>query len=210
MKGLILKDLYYIKNNIKLVLLMMVFWALLYLRSNTYVQGLALICFILGMLSIGTITVDERGNWNKYALTMPISRKKLILEKYLFINGIVILFFTVALAGAMMFFGMFSLENFFIGTVTLSILLIFLNIQIYLLYRFGAEKSTIYFFIIIAIVVGAGYLIYKFLPEVASKFLNLFNSINFTVIGVIAILISILFMTISFLLTNKYINSKEY
>lgn len=84
MKGLIIKDLKLVFKN-KFVLVMMVLFSLIGfvggIDSDFMVGYFTL--FFTG-LAISTSGYDERNNTVAYLLTMPVSRKDYVIEKYLF------------------------------------------------------------------------------------------------------------------------------
>ena len=83
MKGLILKDFYYLKGFIRTYLLILVFmavWSVMVKNSSFIVTYLLVIGNTL-ILSISTM--DEAVSFNRFALTMPINMKMLVKAKYI-------------------------------------------------------------------------------------------------------------------------------
>lgn len=83
MKGLILKDIYNLKKQYKVLLLLFVFYTgfSLFTGDAGFLTGV--LSLMMVMLTITTLAYDERSKWEKYALTMPVSRTDLVLSKYL-------------------------------------------------------------------------------------------------------------------------------
>ena len=93
MKSLVLKDLYNIKCNAKSVLVS-------FLMGVLYAG--AVLC---SSLIISTFAYDDRCDWTKYAMVMPVSRKELVAGKYvmlilLVVGGIVLGFLASLVSNA--------------------------------------------------------------------------------------------------------------
>lgn len=96
MKSLILKDLYNIGHNMKSMLLVLVILAVGLISSagtESHVVASGIIC---GTMVITTFSFDNMSKWPRYAMIMPVSRKALVVSKF-----IVLLIFAVggAVAG---------------------------------------------------------------------------------------------------------------
>ena len=94
MIGLIYKDLMVMRKT--LVLYMVIFVVYGYM-GIAYDQGGLLIAMVLVMSSIlpvSSIAYDERCKWDKIANTAPLSRKEIVMAKYLF--AILLTVFSVA------------------------------------------------------------------------------------------------------------------
>jgi ABC-type transport system involved in multi-copper enzyme maturation permease subunit len=82
MKGLILKDLFNLKTQFRFYLFFILIFALMSFTGmdmNTLGGVIALVCAMLPITALG---LDEKNNWDKYALTLPVVRKDLVLSKY--------------------------------------------------------------------------------------------------------------------------------
>lgn len=85
MKGLLLKDWYQIKSNMKTmyftVLAVLVIWTLSASGASTFAMNYAAI--FLGILPVSLLAYDHSSGWTEYGLTLPMSRKIQVAEKYL-------------------------------------------------------------------------------------------------------------------------------
>lgn len=83
MKGLVLKDLYYLKGFLKQYFLVAAFltvWSV-FLKNSSF-----MVTYLLVMgntLLLSTSSMDEAVYFNRFALTMPVSRKMLVQSKYI-------------------------------------------------------------------------------------------------------------------------------
>ena len=147
MKGLLLKDWYQVKTNMRMmyltVLAVLAIW--MFSTSNAYVFPVSYAAIFLGILPVNLLTYDQSVGWVEYGRTLPVSKKTLVAEKYLI--GLFCAAAAVVIGG--LFITVISLRN---GTTpdkdALSLLagsvcaiLLINGISLPLLYRFGAEKA---------------------------------------------------------------------
>ncbi len=83
MKGLLLKDLVNLKQQTKIYIIVIAIWLAIALTSQdgSFLGGM--ICVLSVMLPITTLSYDEKAKWDKYALSMPVSRKQVVVSKYI-------------------------------------------------------------------------------------------------------------------------------
>ena len=94
MIGLIYKDLMVMRKTLALYMVIFVVYGYM---GIAYDQGGLLIAMVLVMSSIlpvSSIAYDERCKWDKIANTAPLSRKEIVMAKYLF--AILLTVFSVA------------------------------------------------------------------------------------------------------------------
>ena len=161
MLGLIKKDLLITRNNLKYFLLMILVFAFFAKESNIIYF---IPIFISIMIFITTFSYDDYNKWNTYAITLPLSREKIVLAKY--ITSFLLMIGTVLIT---------FLLSFAIGTITHSFhfdevfpmlfgglfALVLLQSFMYpLIYQFGTEKGRIGLFVGVFAVSGlVGYLV---------------------------------------------------
>lgn len=165
MKGLILKDLLILKKQAKIYLIMIVFFAINALATRNFSFLAGMVCMFCAMMPVTALSYDERANWDKYALSMPVSRKDMILSKYLL--GIITT--SIGLATLILFqITLFKVtkEDTLITFIMFGISIIFLSILLPTLFRFGVEKGRILMLLIFFIPTLLGVGISKLgLPE---------------------------------------------
>ena len=83
MVGLIIKDMMNLKKQILIYVFFIIFYGIFsFANGNDQLFWFAII--IIGIMTpITSIAFDERVKWDKFALTMPIKRKDLVLSKYI-------------------------------------------------------------------------------------------------------------------------------
>lgn len=84
MKGLLIKDILNLRNYMKQLILVFIFFIAygIFLKNGVFVGSM--ITLMLSMQVITTMSYDEYAKWDKYALTMNINRKDIVLSKYVF------------------------------------------------------------------------------------------------------------------------------
>ena len=98
MKGLLLKDIYVAKKNLRTFLVMILAFSLGSLAVRD--SGNFFLCYGIVMMpgiTMSLISYDERYHWDSYAGAMPLSREQLVTEKYLLHLGMVLVWLPVLL-----------------------------------------------------------------------------------------------------------------
>ncbi|HEY5556892.1 ABC-2 transporter permease [Acetobacterium sp.] len=191
MKGLILKDLLNLKGTFKTLGVMMLLFTVIFIPAgNDFVFGIIII--MLAMMVITTISYDDLAKWDTYALTMPVTRKEMVLSKYLVLGILTIsgaiLSLIVGIIGTMIVGRSFSMEILAIIGVVLLIALVFGSVMLPLIYKFGAEKARLMLMLCFLIPMGIIFLLEKTnipIPIDANPWMYLSLLIGFTLVGLI-------------------------
>ena len=84
MSGLVYKDLMNMRRYLKQLLLIFVVFVFIFSFSgNNYSFVAAYGVMLSAMVVLSSMAYDEQAKWDKYALTMPLSRRSLVGAKYL-------------------------------------------------------------------------------------------------------------------------------
>lgn len=205
MKGLILKDFLNFKNQQgKTFLILIAFYFLLALQMHSSSFFAALWVMLGATLPISSIAYDEKAKWEKYALTMPISRKELVTSKYLLSLLFIIAGNIISLPVVYIIDGYFGMENLLIFLILVALGVIFNSIMLPFVFKFGSENSRIIMFLVVAIPFLIGYILQKMNVNVVS-FLDTHEKIIGIAGGVAAVLICL----ISYLLSVWIMERKE-
>jgi len=206
MKGLILKDLINLEGTFKTLGVMMLFFAVVFIPAgNNFIFGI--IIFMFAMMVITTISYDDLAKWDTYALTMPVTRKEIVLSKYL-VMGILniagaLLSLVVGFIGTMIMGRSFSMEILAIIGVVFLIAFIFGSVILPLIYKFGAEKARLMLFLCALIPISILLVIEQMnipIPTDANPWIYLLLLIGFTLGGLI----------LSFLISLRLYEKKEF
>ena len=81
MLSLIKKDLLLMKNNLKLIGIMLVIFLFMILQGSYDLSFLPAMISI--MLFISTFSYNEYNKWDAYAITLPNGRKNIVKSKYI-------------------------------------------------------------------------------------------------------------------------------
>jgi len=206
MKGLILKDLLNLKSTFKMLGLMIFLFAVIYIpQGNGFIFGMIILMF--AMMVVTTISYDDLAKWDAYALTMPVTRKEMVLSKYLvmaILNTLgAVLSLIVGIIGRMIMGQSFSTEILAIIGVLYLIAFSFGSMMVPLIYRFGTEKARIMMFLCALIPTGLILLFTQIkipLPEATNPLIYLFLLLGFTVIMVSG----------SYLISLRVYSNKEF
>lgn len=85
MMGLLMKDLYLLRQNAKSMLFVLLIWSLIFLGGKK--DGMFLIPMFIMVAAINGLSLfayDRQTKWETYVLSMPVMRGKIVLEKYVF------------------------------------------------------------------------------------------------------------------------------
>ena len=144
MKGLILKDIINLKAQLKLYVVFFILWFVIAMINDAadFLGGVMLMYVVMFLIS--SVAYDDKNNWNRLALTMPVSRRDLVLSKYLFmLIGMLAICF-VTLAGCTMINGRLG-ESFRIVLLTCPVGILFSAVLIPVFLQFGVEKGRFLF-----------------------------------------------------------------
>ena len=210
MLGLIKKDFLLIKANSKSMVIIFIVYLMLAF------QGIFDVTFIVPligiMLFISTFSYDDFNNWNSYAVTLPNGRKNVVRAQYrdsiilTIILGAVALAISIGIGYAKT--NNINLEEILsslMGTILSNVIIISLLYPI--VFKFGATNGRIILFAVVFGIAGIGALIAKFIDM--PFIINMINGLDSYSLIAIPI-ISILLLGISYLISNKIYQSKEF
>lgn len=166
MKGLIIKDLFTVANFRKqygIILLFMAVWSF-FSKSFSF---LAMYTILLGgMMVLSIMSMDETVHFNRYALTMPISVRTLIKEKYVMTCICIAAGSLLALVIegiAMLTPWNEGMEECIVLAATSTFFLLAYTVTLPFIFKFGVEKARYIYMVVMlimaAVIVGGIYLI---------------------------------------------------
>jgi hypothetical protein len=216
MLGLLVKDLR-IALTRKYALLIILVIALI---MGTSMEGpfiIGYLTMIALMLAVGTIMYDEMDNGYDFMMTMPLTRKSYVREKYLFC----LLSALVAwLVGAILTCAAYIirqnasalLEDIPISLVLIPVLFILPAVMIPLQLKLGAERSRIATYIIFGFIAGLIFMGKKLLDEsdLPAKIEPALNSFTPVAVVVAITAFGLLVAFISYLCSVRIMMEKEF
>lgn len=144
MKGLILKDFINLRKYVLLMLGAAVIYVVLaFVNEDMSLLATFLVIFS-AMLPITSFAYDDMAKWDAYALSAPVSRRDVVLSKYIFsflcllagaVVALLFVLFTSSLQGI-------AADEQWVMVYTIFVLgLAYIAILLPLLFKFGAEKG---------------------------------------------------------------------
>lgn len=210
MKSLILKDIYNIKHNSKLMVVMLIFMGVCFIPSGG-VEAFIVACALVGsMMIITTFSFDENCKWDKYAMVMPVSRKDYVLAKYLtnlMLGGAGLLFGLAVALAAGIISGKMDMSLILICAI-LGALFVVLGGSLFIpmIIRFGAENARLVMMGGVGIPAIVIFLIYKIIETKHIVFTE--QMVLFLLIAGIILFAAL--VVISFKLSVKWFMNKEF
>lgn len=217
MMGLLVKDLCLFKQRIRFFLILAVFGVFFaYNYDGEFAVGyLTLMC---SFFTSSTLTYDEFDNCYPFLMTLPVTAKTYVIEKYIF--GFV-LSLGAWIFSTTVYFAcniikkapILWVEDTMSLLIVLSAALILLSIMLPVTFKFGTDKSRIVIIIIAGITVAFGFCLSKFVEHFQinpPQWLLSFNDINISFVAAILIALSILITILSTLLSIRIMNKKEF
>lgn len=140
MRALLLKDLLSLKNQGKFYLIFVVGYGLISRKLDSLNLPIAMMIMLGGMLLATVMTWEERSNWERFALTMPVDRRTMVAEKYLF--GVLAIFTGGLLAVLMVaVIGELSQELALSIVMLLGLGLVYVAVILPVFFKLGVEKA---------------------------------------------------------------------
>jgi len=185
MKGLMLKDIYVIKDGLLIpVLILVLLGTVLSVLSSPWVLIVVAACS-LAMQTTMTIPTDKLSQWYKFSVTLPVSRVQFIRSKYVMyaIFGVLGLLIGGAITVAVtMIMGDFKIETLLtFACMAVSMLLLPGSVNIPLAFRLNEEQSIVG--IVISYVVAAG--LFMGVRFILGRFMNM-NENTLLTYGIVA------------------------
>ena len=210
MLGLIKKDFLLIKANSKQMVIIFIVYLMLAFQGTFDVTFIIPLIGI--MLFISTFSYDDFNNWNSYAVTLPNGRKNVVRAKYI---ASIILTIILAIVSLTIGIGIsytktnsINLDEIIsslMGTMLSSIIIISLLYPI--VFKFGATNGRIILFAVVFGIAGIGALIAQFVDM--TSIINMINRLDSYSLIAIPIISAIL-LGISYLISNKIYQNKEF
>lgn len=202
MKALLRKDLYVLATTFKTTLLMWMVFPLVALFSPQNASFILYTGLIAGTISSTLISYEEREKWPMFAGTLPVSKKQVVTERYVFTLIMIlaatligaVIFITYVLRGAPEYASPALLVQNFATSLLMPSLLLPVT------YRYGIEKGRyVVMFVVIFVAIGS--------QQMVPFFNNISNLANYLV--PLMVIGSIALFAVSYALSVKWYTAKE-
>ena len=216
MKGLIIKDLCVLKNQMKTLLLVLAFFIIFSIINEDATFILFLVPFYMIMILITTFNYDEFNKWDSYCNSLPLSRKEIVKSKYILFNTTSLIVLIVGILSSFIipnFIENTTFESLFASIIGVAFgicLVISLLIPFY--YKFGSSKGRIMLFlciVILALLIGMITSLDIFNNKEIMNLLNSLNNLSIGMITLLLIIVTIIIMTISYYISVRIYKNKE-
>lgn len=217
MKGLLIKDFYLLKQ-VKKSMLVFVLIAVFMLFANKGDSSfiISYTTVMMAMLGISTIGYDEHNDGMTFLMTLPVTRKIYVYEKYLYCVGMCalgcIIAMIITLAGALIWnrsititdMAILSLVSFLIG---IFMLIPMLPVQL----KFGSEKGRIGILVVFFTLFAAGYAVVRVLQMIKVDIISVLNQVvSHSYSWVIAVVVIMFLYFISIRISMHIMEKKQY
>lgn len=218
MKGLILKDLYLLKNQLNFFWIICIVGITMAFTKMSPVFIVNYMTLIFTMFILSTISYDEFDNGAEFLFTLPISRKGYVAEKYvlgflmaasawLVSGGIMLVFSAIRYPGEDMTVTVIKM------TFYLMISMVFLDFTLPVHLKFGAEKSRIAIIGVVGGVFLAGFAVVKLFELMGIDLGWLYRSLSAAGLAGMALFAGtgcILLTLLSYFISVKIMEKKQY
>lgn len=219
-RGLLIKDLC-LMREIRKLLLIILFVTVIFIfngTSSTFLTGyiMIIIAFLVGM----TISYDEMNNGLAFLMTLPVTRRQYVAEK--FICGLLSLFlgfvYTIVVAVIQSMIGNSApdLKESIMTAVLFAVIgVIVLSFSIAIDLKFGVEKGRVMLILGFMVIFFLFYMGVEFLernfPEKKEAFLQWFNTIfeGYKIYPVCAVICAVVLL-VSFFASCRILEKKEF
>lgn len=162
-KSLLLKDFYNLRRSTLFIIAMdAILYSVIFLPTSGPVAYTMISVLMLSAVSVTSFIYDDNSGWETYALATPISRRDLLLSKFLLILIYTLIGLVIGLTVSAIWF-VFNPDTMYVWFYWWSCLLIFCysldmgSIYLYVISKFGLGSSkllVIGFFVVPIVIIG--------------------------------------------------------
>ena len=153
MTGLVLKDMLVMRKTLKTYVLFLAFYLLLAVIGLFPISTITAVTqIIIMMLPLSAFSFDELAKWDRYAIALPLGRRRVVAARYLFTLLMVLIaaaFSLLTCTGISITGNGLFLENLAAVLTTLGLGLLVADLLLPLNYKLGPERSRPYLYAIV-------------------------------------------------------------
>lgn len=217
MQGLFEKDIRIILRNKQFVIIV-AFMAFFFSFDGKLDMILPYMAVFGTIFSISTINYDEMDKGYTYIMTLPVTYKDYVFEKYIFCTAgglatglftLVIFILAVVVKG-----GAINVNDLLTGVaVIVPMIVIMESLFIPLQLKFGNSKSRIFLMIFIGIIVSGAYALDQFvgdLGQLAATAIQAFENMPAATVIAVVCAVTVIILAVSLLCSIKVMEKKQY
>lgn len=217
MSGLMVKDIRILLQRKQTLIVFLVIAVILSVTQDSYFI-VGYLTFISVMLAISTISYDEFDNGYPFLLTLPITRKTYVIEKYIisllavgisWLLAVILCFAVEGIQGN----PVFVKDTLMFSVVILPVPLFFMDIMLPIQIKYGAERGRLVLVAVLGIctiVVYGGMKVLKAVGIQQQELLEKISKIPDAAAGLILAGVTVLITGISILISNHIMEKKEF
>ena len=210
MTSLVLKDLLNLRSYFKTIIIFIVFYGFINysMDDSSFLAGMVILLFT--MMPISSFTYDQQAKWNVFGQSLPVTRKEIVLSKYILSGIFLFVGFAVSVVMSVLISMVKSTiiewENLFISNASIvAVAIVLLSILIPLIYKFGVEKSRFMMMVIILVPI----IISITLPKLGLKIPTDLD-LSLPIVYGIIVFAEIVMTIVSFLISLKIFVTKDF
>ena len=155
MRGLLLKDIYTLTKQIRILIVLLVFLSVV---SGYSASSFAVV--YAAMLPVTALAYDERSKWNTLATMMPYSAKSIVLSKYILgylsVGCAAVLSIIVQIAISLVKKVPLEPEGIVSVLMVVCVATVMQAVNLPFMFKLGVEKGRLVFFVLVAAIVVGG------------------------------------------------------
>jgi hypothetical protein len=159
MKGLFIKDLLNLKKSLTTIVVLIIFYLFIGFTSGEPSMLIVMISILCTMMTVTTISYDDLAKWDKYALAMPVSRRDLVLSKYILSFVLTSIGVGASTLIVNIVMNVRNSELLLTSYSIFTISLLFSSIILPLVFKFGVEKSRLMMMAVIGAPMALAYIL---------------------------------------------------
>ncbi len=208
MIGLIVKDILTIRKYFKTVGVVFLIWCVIFIPRGSVGVLAAMFCIMTVMVAVNSMGYDEAAKWDRLALTMPLTRRELVLSKYL-------LMLLLGLAGCLLALLLGFAASFFIpvnlgemlvtAAVSFLVALLYASIVLPFIYKLGVEKARL----VMLTAFLAPYALFMLLGQVLDFNLQALMELSFGALLSAGIILTVLIVVVSYRISLTLYQKKD-
>ena len=217
MKGLFVKDIELMKQQKQFFILVVVMGVILNLAGGSGSVSFATGYFtiVTAIFAITTISYDEFDNGLAFLMTLPVTRKQYVAEKYLLGAGLTAVAWGIATITGVICKGVAELQGCLSETIIGSLIyiplaLLMLAVSLPIVIHFGAEKGRYIAMVMWAIIFAVVYILIKTMGLSADAVDAWLNGLNWGMVLAGVVLFTVIVYMGSFGIGVRLMEKKEF
>ena len=212
MKGLFVKDIELMKQQKQFFILVVVMEVILNLAGSGSVSfATGYFTIVTAIFAITTISYDEFDNGLAFLMTLPVTRKQYVAEKYLLGAGLTAVAWGIATITGVICKGVAELQGCLSEKIIyIPLALLMLSVSLPLVIHFGAEKGRYIAMVMWAIIIAVVYTLIKTMGLSADAVGAWLNGLNRGMVLAGAVLFTVIVYMGSFGIGVRLMEKKEF